>query len=154
MPDRWTRHKCERVARFAAHYAGLIRAHLPGCIIGAYMCPWTPDEFDGALSRIFAQDYPLLATAIDVFTPLIYAKKSGRPVNWGKEFLQAAPSFVPPDRPVQLILDVLDFPGSLLETADSPDPSWGVQLFGGGQIFADPDQASVFAEAVKNIKRK
>jgi hypothetical protein len=67
-----TRHKCERVARLALHYATLIRRHLPGCVVGAYMCPWTPAEFDGALSRIFAQDYTLMAPAIDIFTPLIY----------------------------------------------------------------------------------
>jgi hypothetical protein len=69
----WARHKCERIAGFAARYASLIREHRPGCLVGAYMCPWTPDKYDGALTRIFAQDYVLLAPAIDVFTPLIYA---------------------------------------------------------------------------------
>ena len=82
----WQRHKCQRIARFAAHYAALIRAHHPGCIVGAYMCPWTPAEFDGALARIFAQDYDLLAPSIDVFTPLIYAAKSGRSARWGATF--------------------------------------------------------------------
>ena len=113
----WQRHKCERIARFAAHYAALIRAHHPGCIVGAYMCPWTPAEFDGALARIFAQDYALLAPSIDVFTPLIYAAKSGRTARWGRDFLAQAPAFVPADRKVQLILDALDFPDSLIETA-------------------------------------
>ena len=81
------------------------------------MCPWTPAEFGGALARIFAQDYDLLAPSIDVFTPLIYAAKSGRTARWGRDFLAAAPAFVPADRKVQLILDALDFPDSLLETA-------------------------------------
>ena len=34
-PAAWQRHKCQRIARFAAHYATLIRAHHPGCIVGA-----------------------------------------------------------------------------------------------------------------------
>ena len=102
---------------------------LPECIIGAYMCPWTPAEFDGALTRIFAQDYALLAPAIDVFTPLIYVAKSGRTPEWGREFLEMSPAFVPPGRKVQLILDALDFPDSLLAAAESSRPSWGIQLF-------------------------
>ena len=148
---QWTRHKTERIAAFAAHYAGIIREHLPQALVGAYMCPWTPDEFDGALTRIFAQDYERLAPSIDIFTPLIYVQKSGRSPEWGREFLQRAPDFVPPDRPVQLILDALDFPDSLLATAESDRPSWGLQLYGGAEIFDDPEQGAIFREAVEAI---
>jgi hypothetical protein len=150
---QWTRYKCERVARFAAHYAELIRSHLPHCIVGAYMCPWTPDEFDGALTRIFAQDYALLAPAIDVFTPLIYVQKSGRSAGWGRDFLEQAPTFIPPDHKVQLILDALDFPDSLLAAAEASRPSWGIQLFGGAHVFSDPAQAQIFLTAVEQIRR-
>lgn len=146
--ETWTRHKCERIAAFGAHYAAPIRRYLPNAVIGAYMCPWTPTEFDGALSRIFAQDYNLLAPAIDVFTPLIYAHKSGRPANWGASWLAAAPTFVPESHRVQLILDALDFPDNLQAVAAAPDAGWGVQLFGGATVFADPDKAAIFAEAV------
>ncbi|GAF84614.1 unnamed protein product [marine sediment metagenome] len=149
---QWARHKCERIAGFANRYTKLIRAHLPGCIVGAYMCPWQPQEFDSARTRIFAQDYALLAPAIDVFTPLIYAQKSGRSPGWGREFLERAPGFVPGDRKVQLILDALDFPGSLLATAASSRPSWGVQIFGGTQVFADPGRAQTFRRAVEQIR--
>lgn len=151
--NQWTRHKCERIAGFAARYAGIIRGHLPGCIIGAYMCPWTPDEYDGALNRVFAQDYALLARSIDVFTPLIYVKKSGRSPDWGREFLEAAPAFVPPNRKVQLILDALDSRDSLLATAASPQPSWGLQMFAGAEVFSDPNRARVFRAAVEQIRQ-
>ena len=147
----WTRHKCERIAGLAAQYADLIHRHLPDCIIGAYMCPWTPTEFDGALSRIFAQDYRLLAPAIDVFTPLIYAQKSGRPPEWSRQFLDQSPAFVPADRKVQLILDVLDFPDSLIAAAEAAVPSWGVQIFGGASILGDPELAMMFQSAVEQI---
>lgn len=152
--DQWTKHKCERIARFGAHYAGLIRSHLPQCIIGAYMCPWTPNEFEGALTRIFAQDYALLAPAIDVFTPLIYVQKSGRTPEWGRDFLEQAPAFIPQERKVQLILDALDFPDSLLATEESSQPSWGLQLFGGAQVFRDPEQAQIFAAAVEQMRQR
>jgi hypothetical protein len=152
--EQWTQHKCERIARFGAHYASLIRQHLPDCLVGAYMCPWTPDEFGGALRSIFAQNYDLLAPAIDVFTPLIYAQKSGREATWGRDFLDQAPDFVPAGHKVQLILDVLDFPASLLAIADAPSPSWGVQIFGGAEIFADGASAQIFAHAVQAIEQR
>jgi hypothetical protein len=150
----WTDYKCARIARFADRYANLIRAHLPGCIVGAYMCPWSPDEFGGALRRIFAQDYDLLAAAMDVFTPLIYAKKSGRAAEWGRQFLEIAPVFVPTRCKVQLILDALDYPASLLAAAEAVNPSWGIQLFGGSKIFSDPAQAQVFHKALERIQNR
>ena len=150
----WTRHKCQRVARFTRHYADMIRATLPNCVVGAYMCPWTPEEFDGALTRIFAQDYDLMAPAIDIFTPLIYGEKSGRGPSWGRELLEQAPRFVSADRKVQLILDVLDFPASLQAVADSPVPSWGIQLFAGAPVFADAAQSRIFTDAVAKIRQR
>jgi hypothetical protein len=150
---QWTKHKCRRVARFAAYYSGLIRSRLPGCVIGIYMCPWTPAEFDGALRRIFAQDYDVLAPHVDVFTPLIYATKSGRTADWARTFLEEAQAFVPAHRRLQLILDVLEFPDSLWSAAASTRPSWGIQVFGGAGIFADPAQAEEFAAAVAQMQQ-
>ena len=167
------------------------------------MCPWTPGEYDGALRRIFAQDYALLAPAIDVFTPLIYAKKSGRASARGRELLDQMNSYVPwesrtgvrrsqrgrrllgrmdsfvplqsrtgvrrsqrgrklLDRKdsfvrqrskVQLILDVLDFPDSLIATAEAAIPSWGLQMFGGAQVFEDPEAAGIFRSAIDRIRQ-
>ena len=151
--QQWTRHKCHRIAGLAKHYVALIRKKLPGCIIGAYMCPWTPAEFDGALTRIFAQDYELLARHIDVFTPLIYCAKSGRQPDWGKHFLTGADAFIPRDRKALLILDMQDFPDSVIATAASPKPSWGLQMFGGAALFEDPAAVKTFAKAVETIRK-
>jgi hypothetical protein len=150
--EAWTAHKCARIAASAARYASLIREHLPDCIVGAYMCPWTPSEYGGALRRIFAQDYAALSPSIDLFTPLVYAQKSGRPAHWARTLLERTPEFVPTGRKVQLILDVLDFPASLVATAASGIPSWGVQIFGGAAILADARRAEVFGQAVRRIR--
>jgi hypothetical protein len=141
------------VAKFARRYADIVRASRPDCVTGAYMCPWAPDAYDGALTRIFAQDYDLLAPAIDIFTPLIYAKKSGRSPNWGREFLETAEAFVPQTRKIQLILDVLDFPDSLLAASEASPPSWGIQMFGGAEIFRSVETAVVFKRAVERIQQ-
>ncbi len=148
----WTAHKCHRIASYAIHYAQLIRNSLPDCVIGAYMCPWLPAEFDGALRRIFAQDYTLLAPAIDIFTPLIYGTKSGRSAGWGRAWLEASPTFVPQGNQVQLILDALDFPDSLTATGGSTVSSYGLQVFSGAQIFANPAWATLFRSVVAQIQ--
>jgi hypothetical protein len=147
----WANHKCAQIAAFATHYAQIIRTALPGCVIGAYMCPWSPAEFDGALTRIFGQDYGMLAPAIDLFSPLIYSAKSGRTAAWGRAFLEQAPSFVPADRKVQLILDARDGPDSLIATAAAARPSWGLQIFDGARVFADAAFARVFQAVVARI---
>ena len=96
----------------------------------------------------------LLAPSIDVFTPLIYAAKSGRSARWGRDFLAQSPAFVPANRKVQLILDALDFPDSLNETAAAMPSSWGVQLFGGAQVFGDAEKAAIFAGAVERMRQR
>jgi hypothetical protein len=147
----WTEHKCRRVARLGHAYATLIRGRRPGCVVGAYMCPWLPEEYDGALRRIFAQDYALLAGAIDVFTPLIYAHKSGRPGRWAAESLEASPRLIPPGARVQLILDALDFPASMEATAGAGVPSWGLQMFGGASIFEDAEKTRVWTGLLERL---
>jgi hypothetical protein len=148
----WRRHKCEKIARFAARYAELIRSCQPDCLIGVYLCPWAPHEYDGAITRIFGQDVNLLADAIDVFTPLIYTAKSGRAPDWGKEYLEKTADWMPAGKKIQLILDALDFPDSLITAAASRIPSWGIQIFSGGSIFADRSMAEKFRQAVAQIR--
>jgi hypothetical protein len=53
---------------------------------------------------------------------------------------------------VQRILDALDGPASLVETAASSQPSWGLQIFGGAGVFADAVVAQVFQTAVARIR--
>ena len=79
-------------------------------------------------------------------------KRAARPPAWARQCLEAAPRFVPAGHPVQLILDVLDYPDSLLATAEAAPTSWGVQLFGGAEVFADPERAAIFARAVEQMR--
>lgn len=147
----WTRRKITRIAEFAETFSEIIKKHDQDCVVGAYMCPWRPDEFDGALSRIFAQDYSAMEPWIDVFTPLIYAEKSGRSPSWSREFIDGCREFIPERRKVQPILDYLDYPFSLRELTLAREPGWGVQVFGGNRIFSSPESAKTFDECVSSI---
>jgi len=156
----WTRHKCDRIERFARHYADIIRSARPGTLVGLYACPWYPEEFGGALTRIFGQDLGRLAPVFDVITPLMYANKCGRPPQWSAEYLDRAPGFLPPQTPVAPIVDILDFPANVQALAgiapyaararEHVPP--GVQVFGGDEIFADPGRVAAFDESVRTMR--
>ena len=146
--DEWTAHKCDRVAGFGRRFTAIVKQALPDCIIGAYMCPWTPEEFNGGMRKIFAQDYGLFGEFVDVFTPLIYAEKSGRPPSWAADFLVSSKEFVPDGLLVQPILDYLDFPDSLAAMADGKGSCWGFQMFGGAAVAESEGALSRFAELI------
>jgi hypothetical protein len=94
----------------------------------------------------------LLQKSIDVFTPLIYSKKSGQNPGWGRTWLEYSHHFVPQHCNVQLILDILDFPMSLTRSATSQVPSYGLQMFAGAPLFQDPDKALLFKFSVEVIR--
>lgn len=152
--DVWTRHKCNRIAGHGVRFSEIIKSSDADCILGAYMCPWTPDEYDGALTRIFAQDYRKFAEFIDVYTPLIYAEKSGRPPAWSRTYLESTPLFVPAGKRVQPILDVLDYPGSLEAVLNSRIQSWGYQIFAGSTIFDDEDRVKALGAMTARLREK
>jgi hypothetical protein len=160
--EAWHRHKCDRIDSYARRFAGIIRDARPGTLVGLYACPWYPEEFDQALTRIFAQDLHRLAETFDVITPLMYAKKCGRPPECSPEYLETCDAFIPRDTPVAPIVDVLDFPYNLQALAGiAPYPSGtpssgrapgGIQVFGGDTIFADDDQTALFDASVRRIR--
>jgi hypothetical protein len=153
----WERHKCERIASFARRFAAIIRGARPGTTVGVYACPWYPDEFDRALTRIFAQDFALLGVEVDVITPLVYATKCGRATGWIGEYLRRAPAFIPAAARLEPIVDALDVPGALeaLEATCRAEPVLapaGLQVFGGDRLFADAAQAEFFDRAVRAVR--
>jgi hypothetical protein len=55
---------------------------------------------------------------------------------------------------VQLIQDALDFPASLAALAEAESPGWGVQVFGGAQIFEHEAWAMLFQQLCNHIVAK
>ena len=60
-----------------------------------------------------------------------------------------APGSDSDERMVNLIKDT----DQVLGMAESAIPSWGLQIFGGAKLFADPDDARVFQRAVTHIRQ-
>lgn len=86
QPDAWTEWKCDLITAFAAEARAIIQEERPGTLIGVYSCPWTDQEYGGALRTIVAQDLDRLHSVVDVFSPMVYQVKCGRPPEWVAEY--------------------------------------------------------------------
>jgi len=82
VADSWTEWKCGVIAGFAAAARCILDEERTGTKLGVFSCPWTDDEYGGALRRIVAEDVDRLHVVIDVFSPMVYQAKCGRPPEW------------------------------------------------------------------------
>lgn len=86
VPDDWTEWKCAVIAGFAREARQILDEERPGAKLGIYACPWTDDEYGGALRTIVAEDIDRLHAVVDVFSPMVYQVKCGRPVAWVEQY--------------------------------------------------------------------
>ncbi|MDQ3702544.1 MAG: hypothetical protein M3442_16715 [Chloroflexota bacterium] len=80
--DAWTEWKCDVMAGFAAEARRVVDEERPGTKLGVYSAPWTDDEYGGGLRRILGEDIDRLHAVVDVFSPMLYQVKCGRPAEW------------------------------------------------------------------------
>ena len=74
------------IFQFAAEARRTLDEERPGTKLGIYSCPWTDEEHDGGLRRIVAEDIDRLHGVLDVFSPMVYQVKCGRPTEWVGEY--------------------------------------------------------------------
>ena len=84
--EAWTDWKCEVIFDFAREARRTLDEERPGTKLGIYSCPWTDEEYGGGLRRIVAEDIDRLHTVMDVFSPMVYQVKCGRPPEWVGEY--------------------------------------------------------------------
>lgn len=81
-PEAWTAWKCQVIGGYAAEVREMVEEERPGAKLGIFSCPWTDDEYGGAMRTIVAEDIDRLHAVMDVFSPMVYQVKCGRPPEW------------------------------------------------------------------------
>lgn len=81
----WRQWRCQVIHDWAVDMKKIVREIRPDALLGLYHCPWDDAEFDGARYRILGLDYDLLKETIDVFSPMVYHERMGRPADWVEE---------------------------------------------------------------------
>ncbi len=86
--EEWRDWRCQVILEWAVEMKKTIKEFRPTALLGLYHCPWDDEEFDGARRRILGLDYDLLKEVIDVFSPMVYHGRMGRPPGWVKENIE------------------------------------------------------------------
>jgi len=81
-PDEWRRWKQEQILSFVREVRKMRDELHVGCLLGAFIVPWTKGERDGAVFHILGQDPFALGGLVDVVSPMVYARMTGRPPAW------------------------------------------------------------------------
>jgi len=84
--DEWTRFKCQTILDFCRDAREALKQERPDALLGMFCVPWTEQNYDDAIHEIIAQDFELLAEAVDVFSPMSYHAMCGWPVEWVGRF--------------------------------------------------------------------
>jgi hypothetical protein len=58
-------------------YREILNAVRPGALLGTFHCPWSPDDFGGAIRHKLSIDLPAQAKYIDVFSIMPYHARFG-----------------------------------------------------------------------------
>ncbi len=86
LADEWTAFKCDLIRDFCRQAGRILKEERPDALLGAFVVPWTDENYDDAIHSIIAQDFTKLADTLDVFTPMSYHAMCGWPVESVGEF--------------------------------------------------------------------
>ncbi|MFW6125162.1 MAG: hypothetical protein ACOC46_03350 [Pirellulales bacterium] len=80
--NQWADWKCSVITDFARRAREVLDQERPGTLLGIYSCPWTDDEYGGAMRSIVGEDIGQLARYIDVWSPMVYHGNCQRDPAW------------------------------------------------------------------------
>ena len=75
--DAWTQFRCDVFTDWVREYREIVNAVRPKALLGTFHCPWSPEDFDGAIRHKLAIDLPAQAKFIDVFSIMPYHARFG-----------------------------------------------------------------------------
>ena len=156
----WRNWRCSVIAGWARDMKQVIQEERPGALLGLYHAPWTDEDFEGARRKILGLDFHLLSEVVDVFSPMVYHGRMGRPAGWVKEYVEwfcqeldiregAFPKVWP-------IVQAADDPGSVSPAefesvlrGGVTVPASGVMMFTVHAIARDPEKLAVMKKVYK-----
>ena len=73
----WTDFRCDTFTDWVREYRQIVDAARPAALLGTFHCPWSPDEYDGAIRDKLAIDLKAQAKYLDVFSIMPYHARFG-----------------------------------------------------------------------------
>ena len=75
--EKWVQWRCDVFTDWVRQFRAIRDQTRPGALLGTFHCPWTEEEFDGALRDKLAIDLSAQAQHIDVFSIMPYHARFG-----------------------------------------------------------------------------
>lgn len=75
--EAWTDFRCAVFTDWVREYRDVLNDARPGALLGTFHCPWSPDEYDGAIRHKLAIDLVAQRPYLDVFSIMPYHARFG-----------------------------------------------------------------------------
>lgn len=75
--DSWTKFRCDVFTDWVREYREVLTEVRPRALLGTFHCPWSPNEYDGAIRHKLAIDLVAQAPSLDVFSIMPYHARFG-----------------------------------------------------------------------------
>jgi hypothetical protein len=75
--DAWANFRCETFTDWVREYRAILDEVRPRALLGTFHCPWSPEDFGGAIRHKLAIDLKAQAQYIDVFSIMPYHARFG-----------------------------------------------------------------------------
>ncbi len=79
--DVWTNFRCNVFTDWVREYREILNDVRPRALLGTFHCPWSPDDYNGAIRHKLAIDLPAQAPYLDVFSIMPYHARFGHASN-------------------------------------------------------------------------
>jgi hypothetical protein len=79
LKDRWVAWRCGIFTDWVRQFRALRDETRPSALLGTFHCPWSEDDFGGALRQKLAIDLKAQAAYLDVLSPMPYHARFGHP---------------------------------------------------------------------------
>lgn len=146
----WRDWRASVLVEWARLCRAVIRRKRPQALLGIYHCPWTDTEYNGARRRILGIDLDLLAPEVDVFSPMVYHKRKGRPPAWVRESVEWLSVRLPANARIWPIVQAHGSPSTVsaeefeqVMRGGASGRATGLQMFTIGAVAEDPAKMEV-----------
>ena len=75
--EAWTQFRCDVFTDWVREYRDILDEVRPKALLGTFHCPWSPEDYDGAIRHKLAIDLPAQAPYLDVFSIMPYHARFG-----------------------------------------------------------------------------
>jgi hypothetical protein len=75
--EAWTRFRCDVFTDWVREYREILDDVRPQALLGTFHCPWSPDDYDGAIRHKLAIDLESQGPYLDIFSIMPYHARFG-----------------------------------------------------------------------------